>query len=324
MRCTSGLLTAIDWQIFLRIVVLPALGGETIKPRWPLPMGLTMSIARPVMESLPCSILSGSLGYTGVRSENLGRCLTSSGSKPLIERSLASPGSLSFARDGAKRAGDQVAGAQPGGANQLRGNEGVVAAGHVSVNADVAEPLIVNVEDALDVAEPLGLRSGRVHDLDQLGLLDARGVELELAGLLAQLRDLHRGEFLAREGGLGRGEPVVALLAVLLLALTALTARIRLGGGLVTAVGALPAIGALAVATGLMAATGLLAPDFAASAGSAAPVAARSGSAAGATSSAAFLARDPRPGRTLRLGSAGASGPAGERDSTASAAASAA
>ena len=62
MRCTSGLLIEIDWQIFFKIVVLPALGGETIKPRWPLPMGLTMSIARPVIESLPCSILSGSLG----------------------------------------------------------------------------------------------------------------------------------------------------------------------------------------------------------------------------------------------------------------------
>ena len=62
MRCTSGLLIEIDWQIFLRIVVLPALGGDTIRPRWPLPIGDTISMARPVMESLPCSMRSGSLG----------------------------------------------------------------------------------------------------------------------------------------------------------------------------------------------------------------------------------------------------------------------
>ena len=32
-RCTSGLLAAMDWQIFLRTVVLPALGGDTMSPR---------------------------------------------------------------------------------------------------------------------------------------------------------------------------------------------------------------------------------------------------------------------------------------------------
>ena len=197
------------------------------------------------------------VGVHGREVGELGAVLDLLGIQAVDRAELGKPGKLVVRAHGAKRAGDQVAGAQPGGANQLRGNEGVVAAGHVSVNADVAEPLVVHVEDALDVAEPLGLRGGSVHDLNQLGLLDTRGVELELAGLLAQLRDLHRGELLAREGGLGRGEPVVALLAVLLLALTALTARIRLGGGLIAAVGAL---GAVAVAAGLMTATGLLAP----------------------------------------------------------------
>src|SRR5437899_6961850 len=31
---------------FWRRMVLPALGGETMRPRWPMPMGLRMSITR--------------------------------------------------------------------------------------------------------------------------------------------------------------------------------------------------------------------------------------------------------------------------------------
>ena len=38
--------------IFFRMVVLPALGGETIMPRWPLPIGAMMSRRRMVI-SLP-------------------------------------------------------------------------------------------------------------------------------------------------------------------------------------------------------------------------------------------------------------------------------
>ena len=32
-----------------RIIVLPALGGETIRPRCPLPIGAAMSMTRPIM-----------------------------------------------------------------------------------------------------------------------------------------------------------------------------------------------------------------------------------------------------------------------------------
>ncbi|CAB4856720.1 unannotated protein [freshwater metagenome] len=35
---------AIDWST----IVLPALGGETISPRWPLPIGAIKSITRVV------------------------------------------------------------------------------------------------------------------------------------------------------------------------------------------------------------------------------------------------------------------------------------
>ena len=35
--------------IVFMIVVLPALGGETIRPRWPLPIGEMRSMIRPIM-----------------------------------------------------------------------------------------------------------------------------------------------------------------------------------------------------------------------------------------------------------------------------------
>ena len=85
---------------------------------------------------------------------------------------------------------------------------------------------------------------------DQVGLFGARRVEFEGAGLLAKLGDLHGRELLARERGLGRGKALVALLAVLLLALTTLATGIGLGRR---------ALGTLGVAAILVVATGLLA-----------------------------------------------------------------
>ena len=49
MRWTSGLFVSIDLAICFMTVVLPALGGETIRPRWPLPIGATRSTIRAVM-----------------------------------------------------------------------------------------------------------------------------------------------------------------------------------------------------------------------------------------------------------------------------------
>ena len=71
-----------------------------------------------------------------------------------------------------------------------------------------------NLQDALDIAEALGLRGGGVDLLDELGLLFAGRLDLELFCLLAQLGDLHGREFLARKRGLGGGG--VALLVTLL------------------------------------------------------------------------------------------------------------
>ena len=81
MRCTSGLLASIEWAICLRTVVLPALGGDTIRPRWPLPIGEMRSTMRATMllESPGTSRRSFSSGNSGVRSSKRGRLRASSG-----------------------------------------------------------------------------------------------------------------------------------------------------------------------------------------------------------------------------------------------------
>ena len=38
--------------MFCSSIVLPAFGGETIRPRWPLPMGATRSMVRAVRSSV--------------------------------------------------------------------------------------------------------------------------------------------------------------------------------------------------------------------------------------------------------------------------------
>ena len=51
--------------IFCNNKVLPAFGGATIKPRWPLPMGDAKSITRAVISSvepLPRSMMKRSVG----------------------------------------------------------------------------------------------------------------------------------------------------------------------------------------------------------------------------------------------------------------------
>ncbi|MNE91088.1 hypothetical protein D3C80_1886590 [compost metagenome] len=59
--------------MFCSMMVLPAFGGATIRPRWPLPIGAQRSITRPVrssVEPLPASIFRRSLGNRGVRFSN--------------------------------------------------------------------------------------------------------------------------------------------------------------------------------------------------------------------------------------------------------------
>src|SRR3546814_15710294 len=51
IRCTSGWLVVIAVATCCISMVLPALGGETISARWPLPCGAIRSRMRPVMRS---------------------------------------------------------------------------------------------------------------------------------------------------------------------------------------------------------------------------------------------------------------------------------
>ena len=69
------------------INVLPALGGETINPRCPLPIGAIRSIIledRSSLDPLPCSRINLSLGKRGVKFSNKILFLVFLGSSPLI------------------------------------------------------------------------------------------------------------------------------------------------------------------------------------------------------------------------------------------------
>ena len=219
MRCTSGLLMEMDWQIFLRIVVLPALGGDTIRPRWPLPIGDTISIARPVMESLAVLHAQRLVGIDRREITELGAVTGLFGIKTVDGRDLGKAGALVAAARGTKRALDHVARAQTRGADEVSRHEGVVIGLHVAVGMDDAGTIRANLQDALDIAEALGLRGGGVDLFDELGLLLAGRLDLELLGLLAQLGDLHSRELLARKRGLNRSG-IALLIALLAVALT--------------------------------------------------------------------------------------------------------
>ena len=54
IRWHSGLFVVIELAIDCMIIVLPAFDGETIRPRWPLPIGAAMSMTRPIR--LPGSV----------------------------------------------------------------------------------------------------------------------------------------------------------------------------------------------------------------------------------------------------------------------------
>ena len=72
MRYISGWFFSMELAMVLRRVVLPARGGETIRPRCPLPMGVRSSmILAHMFLGLPSWSLISSKGYRGVRPSNL-------------------------------------------------------------------------------------------------------------------------------------------------------------------------------------------------------------------------------------------------------------
>ena len=100
IKCTSGLFAVIAAAISLSTVVLPAFGGLTIKPRWPLPIGETRSMTRAVMVDLPCSMVRHSSGNTGVKSPNLTRGAWASAGSPLTKPTCCNAAYFSFGRAG--------------------------------------------------------------------------------------------------------------------------------------------------------------------------------------------------------------------------------
>ena len=79
---TSGWLFAIEAAMACRIMVLPAFGADTMRPRWPLPIGAIRSMIRAVSDGSPSSSRRRWSGYSGVRSSKCGRDRASSGGIP--------------------------------------------------------------------------------------------------------------------------------------------------------------------------------------------------------------------------------------------------
>ena len=92
MSTTSGSFAVMDWATFCSTSVLPAFGGETIRPRCPLPTGAMRSTVRAVRSSvlpLPRSSLKRSVGNRGVRFSNRILCFLVFGSLKLISSTLS-------------------------------------------------------------------------------------------------------------------------------------------------------------------------------------------------------------------------------------------
>ena len=100
ITCVSGLELMTPFAICFRTVVFPAFGGETTMPRWPFPIGATMSMIRSVTASGPLSSRNLSSGNSGVSLSKLGRSRAASTSSPLTLSisSSAKYFSLSFGR----------------------------------------------------------------------------------------------------------------------------------------------------------------------------------------------------------------------------------
>jgi len=82
IRWHSGLFSVTAWAICLSTVVLPALGGDTMSARCPLPIGMTRSMTRVVSRSGVVDRCSRSCGYSGVSAKKSGRCRASSAGLP--------------------------------------------------------------------------------------------------------------------------------------------------------------------------------------------------------------------------------------------------
>ena len=90
MSTTSGWFSLMALASFWRRMVLPAFGGATIRPRWPLPIGERRSTTRIARSPVLCSSRIRLSGYLGRRLSNAIRCLVFSGSSKLTLSTLSS------------------------------------------------------------------------------------------------------------------------------------------------------------------------------------------------------------------------------------------
>ena len=151
-RATSGSLISIDLAICFMIVVLPALGGETIRPRWPFPIGEIRSMIRAVMllgSSFSSSDRRAS-GNSGVRSSKRARWLRPVGRVAVDGVDLQQRRVLLLAGRRTALALEPVASAEAELADLLDRDVHVVLGRQVAVEAEEAVALVAEVEQALD------------------------------------------------------------------------------------------------------------------------------------------------------------------------------
>ena len=148
MRSTSGLLAVIELASFFRMVVLPALGGETIRPRWPLPIGHSRSMMRAAV-SCSCGLEAQALLGEQRRELLEQRPLAGGVGVDAVDGVDLEQGVVLLVVLGlAHLAGDLVAAAQAEAADLAERHVDVVVALHEAVRAQKAEAVGQHVEDA--------------------------------------------------------------------------------------------------------------------------------------------------------------------------------
>ena len=85
MICSSGLFLRMDLDISFSRVVFPALGGDTIMPLWPLPIGAIRSTILMETSLADRSMRSRSLGKIGVMFSNVYLPAISPGANPFTD-----------------------------------------------------------------------------------------------------------------------------------------------------------------------------------------------------------------------------------------------
>ena len=153
MRWTSGWLISIDRAICFITVVLPAFGGDTMRPRWPFPIGEIRSMIRAVMfvGSSASSILSFWSGNNGVRSSKRRRSRAWSGSLPLTASMRSSAGFFSLRPAGRLAPVRWSPLRRPNCRTCFTETYTSSFDGEVAVHPEEAVALVAQVEPALDV-----------------------------------------------------------------------------------------------------------------------------------------------------------------------------